>query len=220
MNVSDAIEKRRSIRRYKPDDVPEQVLMKVLNAARLAPSGCAREARKLIVVRDIETKRKLAAASPCRFPGPNSEIHTVGNDKVANAPVVIVGCNLVQDANMRYFGPVGEELVVFSNRTRKAGMPEYWDEYLLHSKTHTGEYESMGLWDLAIALDHLSLAAVEEGLGTCWIGVTDEREIRKVLAIPPSVQARMIMILGYPDVSPDAKPRKPLEEVVCFEEYS
>ena len=90
MNVSDAIEKRRSIRRYKPDDVPEQVLMKVLNAARLAPSGCAREARKLIVVRDIETKRKLAAASPCRFPGPNSEIHMASNDKVVQARMIMI----------------------------------------------------------------------------------------------------------------------------------
>ena len=75
---------------------------------------------------------------------------------------------------MRYFGVEDEEPIMFSNRGRETGTPDYWNEYVEHSKHHVGEYESMGIWDLAIALDHLSLAALEEGLGTCWIGAADE----------------------------------------------
>jgi nitroreductase len=171
----------------------------------------------LIVVRDKETKTKIARAHYSRYPGPNDEMRTTKG--IADAPVVIVACNMVRDANMRYFGPDGEEPITFSNQSRKADSSRYWDEYVEHSRNHTGEYESMGSWDLAIALDHLSLAAVEEGLGTCWKGVLDERELREILSIPEEVQARMIMILGYPDVSPGPKKRKPIGELVCYEKY-
>ena len=53
-----------------------------------------------------------------------------------------------------------------------------------------------------------------------WIGVVDERELRKVLSIPEDVQARMAMMLGYPDESPGSRRRKPIEEVVSHEKYS
>ena len=208
MTVLKAIENRRSIRSYKPDDVPQHVLEKLLNAARLAPSGCAMEARKFIVVRDKETISKLAEASP-----------GVGAT-VAKAPVVIVGCNLIQNANMRYFGSKGEDLAMFTNVGRKANDPQYWEEYLEHAKNHTGEYESVGIYDLTIAFDHLSLAAVGEGLGTCWIGCINEREYRKILSIPENVQARIAILLGYPDESPEPRPRKSLDEVVCYGRYS
>jgi nitroreductase len=139
---------------------------------------------------------------------------------VIAAPVIIVACNVVREANMLYFGAKGEDLVTFSNRGREPGTPRYWDEYLEHSATHDGEYESLGIWDLASALDHISLAAVGEGLGTCWIGTTNEWELRRVLSIPDDVQPRMIMLLGYPAEAPEQRPRKPLEDLVCYEAYS
>lgn len=70
MTVYEAIESRRSIRRYKPDEVPQAVLERLLDAARLAPSACAREARKLIVVRDSETRQKVATACAGRLATP------------------------------------------------------------------------------------------------------------------------------------------------------
>ena len=70
-----AIEKRSRIRRFRPDDVPEPVFMKVLT----------RQGWHLQVVRE-----RLAAASPCRFPGPNSEIHMASNDKVVQARMIMI----------------------------------------------------------------------------------------------------------------------------------
>ena len=52
--------------------------------------------------------------------------------------------------------------------------------------------------DIAIALDHLTLAAVSEDLGTCWIGAFDEREIKKLLSIPRQAKVVAVMPVGYP----------------------
>ncbi len=51
--------------------------------------------------------------------------------------------------------------------------------------------------DVAIALDHISLAAVECGLGTCWIGAFKEEEVKKILGIPEEVRVVGLMPIGY-----------------------
>jgi nitroreductase len=75
--------------------------------------------------------------------------------------------------------------------------------------------------DVAIALDHLSLAAVAEGLGTCWIGSFDPVRVRRILGIPPEVQVVELMLLGYPRLTgaPPKKNRLPLEEIVHTEAW-
>jgi nitroreductase len=62
MNVMEVIQKRRSIRKYKPDDIPQEVLNRLLEAVRLAPTGTNCQAWKFIVVRDKETKAKVVDA--------------------------------------------------------------------------------------------------------------------------------------------------------------
>lgn len=66
--------------------------------------------------------------------------------------------------------------------------------------------------DLAIVLDHISLQAVREGLGTCWIGSYYEEKAKKVLNIPEHVRIVQLMSLGYPAQSPAPTHRKPIEE--------
>jgi nitroreductase len=73
--------------------------------------------------------------------------------------------------------------------------------------------------DLAISMDHMTLQAVEEGLGTCWIGAFKEDEVKKLLNIPSEVRVVEIMPLGYPKFVPDPKPRKKLEEIVFYDKY-
>lgn len=62
--------------------------------------------------------------------------------------------------------------------------------------------------DLAIVLDHVSLQAVKEGLGTCWIGSFYEGEAKRVLGIPEEVRIIQLMSLGYFETQPPARPRK------------
>jgi nitroreductase len=73
--------------------------------------------------------------------------------------------------------------------------------------------------DLAISMDHMTLQAVEEGLGTCWIGAFKEDEVKKLLNIPPEMRVVEIMPLGYPKFIPDPKPRKRLEEIIFYDKY-
>lgn len=79
MKVLDVIQKRRSVRKYKKDPIPEKALRRVLEAARLAPSGKNFQPWKFIIVKDKVLKEKLAQASAGQF-------------FMAEAPVIIIGC--------------------------------------------------------------------------------------------------------------------------------
>ena len=75
--------------------------------------------------------------------------------------------------------------------------------------------------DVAIAMDHLSLAAVAEGLGTCWIGAFDEQMVKKLLGIPPAMRVVQLMPLGYPrNPQPVTKSRLSLDQILRLERWS
>ena len=74
--------------------------------------------------------------------------------------------------------------------------------------------------DLAIALEHIALEAVELGLGTCWIGAFNEEDIKKILKIPQDKKVVALLTVGVPAESPAARPRKALEEIVAYNEYT
>lgn len=71
--------------------------------------------------------------------------------------------------------------------------------------------------DVAIAVDHLSLAAVEKGLGTCWVCAFDKVMVGKVLDLPEHLEPIALLPLGYPiDQEVRAKKRKSLDEIVSW----
>ncbi|MFC1714931.1 nitroreductase family protein [Candidatus Poribacteria bacterium] len=74
--------------------------------------------------------------------------------------------------------------------------------------------------DLAISIDHMTLAAAEQGLGTCWIGAFKQDEIKEFLGIPKEVRVVALLPIGYPDVSPPPKPRKSMEEIVVYDKWA
>ena len=74
--------------------------------------------------------------------------------------------------------------------------------------------------DTAIAVDHMTLQAVEEGLATCWIGAFDEKKVKEILAIPDNVRVVALLPVGYPSVVQDPTPRKSLDEIVMRERWS
>ena len=74
--------------------------------------------------------------------------------------------------------------------------------------------------DVAIAVDHLTLAAAAEGLGTCWIGAFDPDSVRALLGIPKEVVVVGLLPLGYPqDGRPVDKSRLSLETIVHYEDW-
>lgn len=78
-----------------------------------------------------------------------------------------------------------------------------------------------GTVDLSIALDHLTLRAAEEGLGTCWIGAFDQEKTKEILDIPGEYKVIALMPLGYPSQKLEKieKPRKNLEEIVYYNSF-
>jgi len=69
--------------------------------------------------------------------------------------------------------------------------------------------------DVAIAVDHFTLAAADKGLGTCWIMAFDPKPVREILQMPDGIVPVILSPLGYPeDQAPESKKRKPLTELV------
>jgi len=73
--------------------------------------------------------------------------------------------------------------------------------------------------DVAIAIDHMTLAAVEEGLGTCWIGAFSQEKVKEILSIPDKYKVVALLPLGFPADSPKEKSRKSLEELVSRDSF-
>ncbi len=73
--------------------------------------------------------------------------------------------------------------------------------------------------DVAIVMDHLILAAANEGLGTCWIGAFDPDAARRVLDLPEEVEPIAFTPLGIPADEPKPKRRKPLGDLVRYERW-
>ena len=169
MNVQTAISERRSIRAYQDTPVEDEKLKMVLEAAQLAPSARNRQEWKFIVVKDRETRQKLADAAN-------------GKQFVAEAPVIIAACATEAEYMM------------------SCGQPA-------------------GTVDTSIAFSFLILQAHELGLGTCWLGAYDESAVKEILGVPPHVRVVAMTPLGYSAQSPEAKPRKNLEEIVAYERY-
>jgi nitroreductase len=73
--------------------------------------------------------------------------------------------------------------------------------------------------DVAIAMDHLILAATDLGLGTCWIAAFDPAAAREVLGLPEDVEPVAFTPLGYPADELRPKERKALSELVRYERW-
>ena len=89
---------------------------------------------------------------------------------------------------------------------------------------HMGGYGNSVDVDLAIAMDHLTLAAVAEGLGTCWIGAFSEEKVKQLLGVPANVKVVAMTPLGYPASADLIRPveegrRKAEEEIFSTDKF-
>jgi len=73
--------------------------------------------------------------------------------------------------------------------------------------------------DAAIAVDHMTLAAAAEGLGTCWIGAFDEGAVKSILGVPEAVKVVMLLTLGVPAEEGRPRRHKTLDELVINEKW-
>ncbi len=169
MEFYDLIKTRESIRDYDPDKpVCEEVLKRILEAGRLAPSASNRQPWTFVLV---SSNKKLKETGEC-YP----------KNWFKQAPHILV---LVGDKSKSWV------------------------------RSYDG-YNSIET-DLAIAMDHLILAAENEGVSTCWIIAYDYEKLARAIGLKENELIYCITPLGYPHdgfKKRGHKIRKPLEEVV------
>ena len=198
LTTKDAIEKRRSIRKFKSDPVPGEHITALIEAARLAPSGSNTQPWRFKIVSDEETKAKLAEAA-------------YHQSFVAQAPVVLVCCADLQG----YF----EGITARSQDFGKEGALEETMVRVLRERAE--QLKMMNVQDLApgiafniaIAVEHIVLRALDFGLGSCWVRMIDEQKIKDIFGWGNSIHVVALLPLGYPDEAPAARKRRTVEEI-------
>jgi nitroreductase len=171
MDFFDLIQNRESIRNYDPSrPVPREILERILNAGRLAPTAC-----------NIQPFKFLVISSPAMLEKVRACYH---REWFKEAPHILIVVGYKDQA---------------------------W------TRSHDG-YNSIET-DMTIAMDHLILAAENEGIGTCWIENYIPEVLRKALELKENEVVFSITPLGYQKAGfkkAGNKKRKTLDEVVRF----
>ena len=190
MNIQ-AIETRRSIRRFKADQVPEAALRQILEAARIAPSSRNGQTWKFLVLGPESRERALGAMDrgireKMENGGSRQTLagaaHTLRIKKSAPALIFVVNPET---------GPMLAPI---------EGMPH--------------AMELLDTVSVGAAVENMILEAETLGIGSLWIGFTIVAYDEIVEALGIDGQLLCAVALGYPDEHPDARPRKPFEEIV------
>jgi 5,6-dimethylbenzimidazole synthase len=198
------IASRRDVRKgFLSEDVPEDVLLRVLDAAHRAPSVGLSQPWRFIVVRDRPTREKVHGAfleanarAAARYEGEQAAAYrALRLEGILSAPVNL--CVVCDDDPQRGHG-LGRQT-----------MPE------------TIRYSTV------CAVQNLWLAARVEGLGVGWVSILEPDAVRSILGIPPKIAVVAYLCVGYVDAfaaEPDLvtagwETSLPLAEVVDHERY-
>jgi len=207
MDVFEAIRTRRSIRRFKPDPVPEEDIRTIIELAAQAPSAGNRQMWRFLAVTDRGISEKMSDAVLAKLDSimewPESEPY---RDRLqaakgysaffADAPVTLVVLG----------EPYGSSLEKILD---KRGC----DRAAIDVVRQRPDIQSIGA-----AIQNICLAAHAMGYGTCWMSAPciAGPEIKELLGVQPPWEVIALVPLGIPDEKPAARPRKTLEEVLEF----
>ena len=204
MELLKAIQSRRSIRKFKSNEVPDHTIKELLDAARLAPSGSNLQATRFVVIKSPVERMKLKECTPLPF--------------VAHAPVIIACCidkEAMGNTQVRYRELMEAQAFV--------GTPLADDPTLMEaaakrrSSMDQATIKAYLTLNAAIAIEHIVLRAVDLGLGSCWIMMFDSAKTKSMLELGDRYEVIALLPIGYPDQSPAARPRLPLEELILKE---
>lgn len=199
------LKKRRSIRRFKAEPVPDGKIEAVLDAARWAMSGANAQPWEFVVVKKPELRTKMAdLLDECKKEANLMEMTRIpelrhpgmGNPQsyknMKEAPVIIVIC----------------------------GDPRTFQATMLSTHFTSGESATFFM-NLGNATQILHLAAAAAGLGTQWVSVTRpyERMLKDLLGIPDIMRIYVVVPMGYPSYKPSVSTRRNLNDIIHYDGY-
>jgi nitroreductase len=199
MELMDAIRNRKSIRAYNSDPVSKGALKELFEAALMAPTGSNMQPWKFYVVggekkaeldklllKCLEEGRSTSNELQMQREGGDPEVQERLNSRRAELARTIMDTLMKNDLPLEIFGK---------------GSFKYFGAPVAIFVTMDQSLGENTLVAVGAAIENLMLAAVEKGLGTCWIGMAlmYSREIRQYLDIPESERIITSLALGYPD---------------------
>ena len=206
-DILELMKTRRSIRRYQDRDVPDELLEKIMEAGRWAPSGDNGQPWRFIVVRDLETKKAL------------SRIATEGSGRRFTAEY------FTGRLDERFEGLKDEKKKARAFQKLRSGVVS---SFLVDAPVIIVVCAYLDVWDfpydVAMATQNMQLMAHALGLGTCVVvapvcDIIDEVETAKLLKIPHGYKVALPLAVGYPDESPRPRPRRALEDILYYEQF-
>lgn len=189
---------RRSVRRFSERPVEIDLLKRILDTSTYAPSAHNSQPWRYAVIATHRMKKELADGMADEFERdlsrdglPEVEIQRRldrSRKRIEQAPVVVIIC--LDESNFDQYG---------DDRRQKAET-------------------IMGIQSISMAGHQLLLAATAEGLGGVWTcgPLFAPDSVRSVLHLPESWKPQGMILLGYPDDTPQSKEIKSIEEVVKF----
>ena len=186
---------RRSVRRYQPEPVPDEVLRRVLEAATWAPSAHNRQPWRFVVLTGATEREALARRM--------GELLRAARTGDGDDPE-----DIEADVGRSYNRISGAAAAVVVFMTLE-DMDAYGDAERSRAE------ELMAVQGAAMATQNLLLAAHAEGLGACWMcaPLFCQAEVGAALGVPSHWQAQALVTLGYPASTGKPASRKPLAEV-------
>src|SRR5216684_747812 len=198
MSLLDGIDSLRSVRKFKPDPIPEDKLRIILKSASKAASGSNTQPWEFVVVRDTKLKTRL-----------KEPMLRTWLERVAGASGM--------SARMR---DVYDEATEMLRNTEKVPVIIYCCVDL----NRVGKSEEVRYASIYPAVQNFMLAAHAVGLGTCLTvhGSTSTRgesEVRKILGIPDHVKIACLVYLGYPARKHGPPKRKPIDSFIHYDRW-
>lgn len=225
MEVINAIKERKSIRAFKPDPVPLDLLKKIIEQALRAPSWANSQpwefavatGKKLEAIQDAYVKRGMG-------PMQNSQSEVARPGEFPEPYISRIKSMQVKEGRGRTSQATKEEMEArFLNNFRHYGAPVCI--YLLEGKNLVHQEKGVNMWplyDSGSAVQNIMLLATNYGLGTIAqaMAVVYPDIIRKELGIPEDKLIALGIAIGYPDwsnqVNEDFRDREPLDKVAKF----
>lgn len=212
-DIHEVIVSRKSIRRYKPDPIPEEMIDKILEAGRWAATGENYQPWRYIVVRNQETKNKIAKLAKVGSGSRMTTWYCLGE---------------MQERFAGIEDPVKREEVL---RFMYSGeVSEFCkDAPVIVVVLGTLMEGSVDVpYDLSATCENMLLQAHSIGLGACWVhapvGTTrDAKKMKEIMKIPTGMgQYKVLAYLAFGWPKEDRKhprPKKQLADLVYWEEF-